>query len=135
MRQIKYRAYHKTTREMFWFDVMNGNHGHGNGYIGMAPFGEEITKARHRDNLRLVDPTDCDIMQFTGLHDKNGKEIYEGDIDSRRNVIMWNKDLCLFCPHSTLPHDGEWYPTSYPMDARNIEVIGNIHENPELLKK
>lgn len=65
------------------------------------------------------------VMQFTGLLDKNGKEIYEGDI------IQWDtsdySDLrCAvsFCPPSfTLPGD----------DGGNLEIIGNIYENPELL--
>jgi uncharacterized phage protein (TIGR01671 family) len=56
-----------------------------------------------------------DLMQYTGLHDKNGKEIYEGDI------VTWGNETNL-----RGMEDGY---------NRDIEVIGNIYENPELIKE
>ena len=69
---------------------------------------------------------DCELMQFTGLKDKNGKEIYEGDIiEGRygRQTVEW---------HLATGFDsglGELWGTNKEW----LEVIGNIYENPELL--
>ena len=82
-----------------------------------------------------VDPKT--IGQFTGLLDKNGKEIYEGDIVASPDIIYGEMDnnLVSYC-------DGYWYPlVTVEQDYNAIdryrpedfEIIGNIHENPELL--
>ena len=77
-------------------------------------------------------------MQFTGLHDKNGKEIYEGDVvlatmvDAKtyRGVVEWQDDSADFdISHPELGHQ-----VAFGLDESCYEVIGNIYENPELLK-
>lgn len=83
--------------------------------------------------------SDGHLMQFTGLHDKNGKEIYEGDIlktialsndHNQRGAITkspieyFHGNVCLSITHVPL------YPFCINHD---IEIIGNIYENPELL--
>lgn len=72
------------------------------------------------------------IMQFTGLYDKNGKEIYEGDVwllqgsDTPR-VIVWHRYGWWFqYPGSAVTKPVEW--------TEDGEIIGNIYENPELLE-
>lgn len=90
---------------------------------------------------RFISPikfADLILMQYTGLHDKNGKEIYEGDIVEQfkgseyscKRFVDWRQDHCGFwlCfkdrPHVDL--------TEY---REHLEVIGNIYENPELIKE
>lgn len=73
-----------------------------------------------------VDPST--VGQYTGQKDKNGKQIFEGDI-----LSIWNEshDVVVF-------EDGAFYleNTSIPMRfANKFEVIGNITDNPELLEK
>lgn len=76
---------------------------------------------------------DWPLMQFTGLHDKNGKEIYEGDVIEwvgMHTVIFFSEMFAAFRMKTV--HDGVEDFFTKPLEA-GIEVIGNIHENPELL--
>ena len=82
-----------------------------------------------------VDPET--VGQFTGLTDKNGTKIFDGDIvrlydDSEdeltNGVVVFNADFCSFCVsmkgHEDIMLMAHW----------QYEVIGNIHDNPELIK-
>ncbi len=75
-------------------------------------------------------------MQFTGLLDKNGKEIYEGDIlkdNIDGYVVVREMTGGHFTWKSTLSGIGGIFPFDYNQ-KNNCEVIGNIYENPELIK-
>ena len=90
------------------------------------------------------------LMQFTGLKDKNGKEIYEGDVVKIHNLritwkrnepefdwrvvgIKWNHYLWQF-NNSVLSQPLSDYDTR-TLEPFSIEIIGNIYENPDLLKQ
>ncbi|MCK4789978.1 MAG: hypothetical protein KAV87_39935 [Desulfobacteraceae bacterium] len=74
------------------------------------------------------------IMQYTGLNDKNGKEIYEGDIvtwkDSLSNEIY---GAATIYPEEAVEFNGGAFYPVCTMPENEFEIIDNIHENPELL--
>ena len=101
--------------------------------------GEMITDGSSHINGELVGG---DLMQYTGLKDKKGKEIYEGDILSwlnfygkeiyRHEVIFQNGAFKLKGPNSVFKQMIKNFPIT---DLKDIEIIGNIYERPELVAK
>ena len=93
---------------------------------------------RNRDQEIELHPRDENIllMQSTGLKDKNGKEIFEGDI-----VLVLDSPYTVFYDNERgsyrlKPHDDRWnvdYMSNFSHGG-NFEVVGNIYENPELLE-
>ncbi|MCP3462944.1 YopX family protein [Bradyrhizobium sp. CCGUVB23] len=82
-------------------------------------------------------PEPVTLMQFTGLRDKNGREIYEGDVIEKK---QGDKRFRYDVRFSNGSFGIEFPPPSYlwrafcDLPRDNYEVIGNIYENPELLK-
>ena len=100
-------------------------------------------------NEGIFECDDIVIEQSTGLKDKNGKEIHEGDIVEqfvcgvhqfkgkecgRKTLwqVRWNEEECCFELHYL---SGSLFGDSMMSNSDEYEVIGNIHENPELLEE
>ena len=78
---------------------------------------------------------DIVLMQYTGLKDKNRKEIYEGDICSFKGgkyEIQYGETLMGFFQKMVPKHTGHFLQNQ---NMNKCEVIGNIYENPELVQK
>jgi uncharacterized phage protein (TIGR01671 family) len=121
-REIKFRAWHKKTERF-----QSGFHLTSDGKINFAC---------------LVDNEDYILSQFTGLKDKNGKEIFENDIIvlshpcwSVKCIVKYDNQLACYVLESFEKIDKgvrKSFLHIYQEDL-NYKVIGNIYQNPELL--
>lgn len=126
MREIKFRAWCKIDNSM----------------IIPITLQEVIFQRKSNFSLEQLNQ-DVIFMQFTGLHDKNGKEIYEGDIvefeqfkEKKKGKIVFNYKTCSFEVWVTIVVGayGEKATNQYLIcHCDCIEVIGDIYQNPELL--
>lgn len=74
------------------------------------------------------------IGQFTGLHDKNGKEIYEGDILKAEGIGLFGPLVVEFTCGAFGINDHSFDYGEEELNWKNYEVIGNVYEHPDLLK-
>lgn len=125
--RFKFRFWHKPTQKM----------------LACYGFNEHYTFADTLDGIGMeynpCSTKDCILMQCTGLKDKNGKLIYEGDIVKFSSIyghaifeIKWSDELSTFGyedDETDFSELGRLY-----QEAAYVEIIGNIYENPELLE-
>lgn len=116
MREIKFRVYHKNLKKML--DAKEWHH-----------YGPHLVSGELTSN-------DHEIMQYTGLKDKHGKEIYEGDILKRGegiSFVVWGLDGWRF--NSWMPEGMNLYTAvDTTVNKEVAEIIGNIYEHKHLLK-
>jgi len=97
------------------------------------------------DLLEVFESNRYEVMQSTGLRDKNGKLIFEGDIlkNTYRSktaeyeiieYVYWNDKITAFCTIGTQKKNGLGELTSPSYSSNYHEIIGNIYENPVLLE-
>lgn len=117
MREIKFRAWDKESKTMLFTGfVINAD--------GM------VATITNDHDWKL------EVMQYTGLKDKNDKEIYEGDIIAVKDCHYSNIDYWNNKEQKPIPFIIKWEFSSFiiPYDTYYWEIIGNIYENPDLLE-
>lgn len=120
MRDIKFRAWRETEKHMYnWNNLLNQN---------------------LKNIFTITKSCGYNLMQYTGLKDKNGKEIYEGDIikicaeglggEAIGKIVYDEYDLAF-----ELRNEAEELSECLWYENQQIEVIGNIYDNLELLEE
>lgn len=130
MRQIKFRAWNKN-QKLMW------------PVAAISLIKKTVFVSHPVVGEMDLDFTDIAIMQFTGLKDKNNKEIYEGDLfhciyekDGHKDhtyEIVYSESAAIFYPK---PHGVKCSQTEVVQTVRDMtqqEIIGNIYENPNLI--
>lgn len=128
MRTIKFRGKRLTDGAWIYGDFFRNR-----GLSFIASDGiEENPLATWRDYN--VDPES--VGQYTGLKDKNSKEIYDGDICRTKEgyfIVKWHNKACAFMAYNLKSYAPfSWFSN---VETTGIEVVGNVHDNPELLKE
>ncbi|WP_315436740.1 YopX family protein [uncultured Selenomonas sp.] len=124
MREIKFRAWDLKTKKMHTAENIN--------------FCGRKTVTVQYNPVKKICLDSAILMQYTGVKDKNGVEIYEGDIIRGHTgrykvdcVVRWSSGNCGFIAVPTITE--RTYLCLNPGSTKSYEVIGNIYENPELV--
>ena len=123
MREIKFRVYDKDSKNMYNQDDF---------ILTFDTVGEDIYLSKNDEVIPLYS---YELMQYTGLKDKNGKEIYDGDI-----VKLYSTETDKLGSENytiTYTKDAEWaLDDSYLLSRKYkyCEIIGNVYEDKSLLK-
>lgn len=124
-REIKFRIWDIENKEMLKVQELDFEPTFYGGRIAIRP-------DQYND---YFDTEDMILMQYTGLHDKNGKEIYEGDIIEITRQCIWENGVVIFLNGCFFTKVNETLLPLHESEINNfkLKVIGNIYDNPELL--
>ena len=137
MRQIKFRGKSLKNKKWVYGDLMRNICA-----TRIVRYKEIYNQSMHRADWEYIEVDDSTVGQYTGLTDRNGREIYEGDIIRYGEFIYHVVEFKHGMFGYTLP-DG-WFVgyggnsnfSFNPLDkSKEHEVVGNIHDNPELIEK
>ena len=133
MKELKFKAWDIREKRMHVIDRL-GLHGFSHDFYSRDAV---VCDVRQNDKERYI------ILQFTGLNDKNGEEMYDGDIikctdgadeidiydsDTGLGVVEWNNEYSFWSISKIENGLGDILHKGY------VEIVGNIYENPELLE-
>jgi len=137
MRTIKFRAWQKNYGGYMFYS----HESKGLGYLEFN--NDSSTVIGESDGDQRYEASEMPLMQFTGLFDKNGKEIYEGDVVKYERydkiifaTIKWREgEGCyhLLNHKDSVDSDALFSESAFYIDMRRLEIIGNIYQNPELI--
>lgn len=124
-REIKFRVWDVENKEMLEVQKLDFEPTFYGGRIAIRP-------DQYSD---YFDPEDMILMQYTGLHDKNGKEIYEGDIVEIIRPCILERGEVKFINGCFAIKSKDTLLMLYQCEINNfkLKAIGNIYDNPELL--
>ncbi|WP_051575123.1 YopX family protein [Sporolactobacillus terrae] len=132
MRRVKFRFYSDLTKKMYQLTMMGLHYEYDE---DPAVFVGDYVPDELLGGTRVQRYSDGHVMQYTGLKDKNGREIYEGDIlgtfgDRLIGKVIFDEDIAAFVFETDTFKD--WLPNY--LGGAGSEIIGNIYENCELVE-
>lgn len=137
MREIKFRAWFTLTNEMVKHEHLSMSYDIEEGFT--FAFNYEF----HYADEDVKGTLNFELMQYTGLKDKNGVEIYEGDVlkvpdlyETPENTeTTYHNELIIFQDYAFCLGEGNPLYNDHQYVSDQCEVIGNIHKHPHLLEE
>ena len=131
-REIKFRVF--VDNEMLYQDKYD-EYGDNLTSIDICKKTITITEFYDYEDVHRFEDEEVKLMQYTGVKDKNGKEIYEGDIVILNDTEEENRCVVKYKYGSYILVDGDLRENLSNVEDKFLEVVGNIYENKNLLEE